>query len=75
MTKLKPCKYCKCSKAETFCSIDLWYVRCRGGKKGKHGEFVPCKKWGTYEFLGLTEEAAIQNWNNRNVPINQGEEK
>lgn len=64
--KLKPCRYCKCQKAETFKVGDLWYVRCKGSKKGKTGDVKKCTAWNTYEFLGLREEDAINNWNSRN---------
>lgn len=70
--ELVPCKFCKCKKAETFKVGDLWYVRCRGSKKRKNEETVPCKRWGTYEFLGFTEKGAIEVWNTRNALTNQG---
>ena len=63
--KMVPCKYCKCQKAETFKVGDLWYVRCRGSKKTKDGS-KQCSSWGPYEFLGLKEKDAIDNWNERN---------
>lgn len=67
-TDLHPCRYCKCKKAETFKVGDLWYVRCLGTKKTKTST-KPCASWGRYEFLGLTEKAAIDNWNDRNQRI------
>ena len=63
--KLVPCKYCKCQKAKTFKVGDLWYVRCHGIKKTKCGD-KQCTSWAPYEFLGLKEKDAIENWNSRN---------
>ena len=63
--KLVPCKYCKCDRAETFKVGDLWYVRCCGIKKSKCGD-KKCASWNPYEFLGLKEQDAIKNWNERN---------
>lgn len=85
MVELAPCKYCKCNKAETFRVGDLWYVRCRGTKKvtkkvkDQDGnitlktETKKCSSWGTYEFLGLKEQDAIDNWNIRNSRIYENE--
>jgi len=76
--ELKPCRYCKCSKAEPYRVGDLWYVRCRGSKKAtrkitdEEGNqkvetyYKKCDSWNAYEFLGLTKKAAIENWNLRN---------
>lgn len=72
--ELVPCRYCKQQKAETFRANDLWYVRCKGNKKMKRTNkdgveevyWKPCSYWGKYEFLGLNEKAAIDNWNTRN---------
>ena len=84
MVELSPCRYCKCKKAETFKVGDLWYVRCRGSKKVKRvvkekdgtektvTETKKCTAWNIYEFLGLKEIDAIENWNNRNSPNWQG---
>ncbi|MBR5584017.1 MAG: hypothetical protein IKW21_05770 [Lachnospiraceae bacterium] len=65
--ELVPCKFCHCKKAETYKVGDLWYVRCRGTKKGKDGETIHCKRWSPYEFLGFKEEGAIEAWNTRNT--------
>lgn len=79
MTELIPCRYCKCKKAETYKANDLWYVRCKGTRKVKikvdgveQTITKRCTAWHPYEFLGLKEEAAIQNWNTRNAPVNKG---
>ena len=64
--EMVPCRYCKCQKAETYSIDGLWYVRCRGAKKGKDGEIRKCSAWSPYEFLGLKEQDAINNWNDRN---------
>lgn len=83
MVDLVPCRYCKCKKAETFKVGDLWYVRCRGTKKtpkkvkDKDGnetivmETKKCTSWPTYEFLGLKEQDAANNWNSRNLGTNK----
>lgn len=73
--ELAPCRYCKCKKAEPYKVGDLWYVRCKGTKKGKNGETVRCKSWNPYEFLGFKKEGAIEAWNLRNAPTNQGVKK
>lgn len=70
--ELCPCRYCKCKAAETYKIEDLWYVRCRGSRKvfdKVSGKYIkkPCNKWLQYEFLGLTEKDAIDNWNLRNT--------
>lgn len=83
MVDLVPCRYCKCKKAETFKVGDLWYVRCRGTKKvtkktkEKDGnekivtEIKKCTAWNVYEFLGLKEKDAADNWNSRNSGNNK----
>lgn len=38
----------------------LYYVRC------------PCGKWDRYQFLGLREEYAVEEWNKFNRPIKRG---
>ena len=75
MTELEPCRYCKCRCAETYKAGDLWYVRCKGTKKGKNGSVKKCLSWHPYEFLGLTEKDAIDNWNLRNSTNWQKDEK
>lgn len=84
MVDLAPCRYCKCKRAETFKAGDLWYVRCRGtkkvtkkvkdedGNKTTITETKKCSAWNPYEFLGLTEKSAAENWNERNSNNWQG---
>lgn len=72
--ELCACRYCKCQAAETYKVGDLWYVRCKGTKKctrkNKDGVvetfYKKCDSWAPYEFLGLKEQDAIDNWNERN---------
>lgn len=75
---LVPCRYCKCKAAETYSVDGLWYVRCRGVRKvtktlRKDGvpykvtETKKCSAWSPYSFLGLKEQNAIDNWNERNT--------
>ena len=75
--ELCACRYCKCKAAETFKVEGLYYVRCKGTRKvtktlKKNGEpykvieTKKCNAWAPYEFLGITEQAAIDNWNDRN---------
>lgn len=84
--ELEPCRYCKCKAAETYKVDGLWYVRCRGvrkvtktlkkdGEPYKVTETKKCAAWSPYEFLGLTEKAAIENWNLRNSGNYQKDEE
>lgn len=70
--ELIECKYCHCKSAQTYKIDGLWYVRCKGKKKTKNGEFKPCTSWPPYEFLALKEKDAIDNWNNRNTMEGKG---
>lgn len=83
---LVPCRYCKQKAAEVFKVDGLYYVRCRGTRKvtktlKKNGEPYKatenkkCAAWSPYEFLGLTEQSAINNWNLRNSGNYQKDEE
>lgn len=58
---IQPCKKCK-AIPKVMCIEGLFYVRCTGSFRGK-----PCHKWLPYEFLGVTAQAAVYNWNYANT--------
>jgi hypothetical protein len=61
-TELCPCK--RCGRIPIIKKVsDLFYVCCPQERyKNKYDKDVKCDKWQQYEFLGLTEAAAIRNW-------------
>lgn len=76
---LVPCKRCG-SLPKIVAVGDLFYAQCDGtihkkvnAKNMPVGERDTCRtiktkcdKWGAYEFLGITKQAAIHNWNRGN---------
>jgi hypothetical protein len=60
--ELCPCK--RCGRIPIVKVInDLFYVQCPVAPYTNHkGVVVKCDKWQPYEFLGITETAAIHNW-------------
>lgn len=66
MTKIAegavPCK--KCGGHPVIEKInDLYYVQCRGKYTNQYGETRSCDRWLPYQFLGLSEKSAVENWN------------
>lgn len=49
------CRKCG-GKPHVVCVDDCYYARCD-----------KCTKWNPFEFLGLTPNAAIRNWNEGNT--------
>ena len=60
--ELCPCK--RCGRLPVIREInDLFYVQCPNAPYENHkGNTVKCDKWQPYEFLGVTQAAAIKNW-------------
>lgn len=61
------------------CSEMAMCVKCRGKNKpkivkidGLYYAQCPCNKWDRYQFLGLKDVNAIDEWNKLNRPINRG---
>ena len=54
-------KCVKCKKLPRVVKVgDLYYAQCT------------CKKWDRYQFLGLREEYALEEWNKFNRKITRG---
>ena len=57
--KVEPKKCRKCGAYPHVSMVDdCYYARCDG-----------CTKWNPYEFLGVTPNAALRNWNEGNTPF------
>lgn len=56
MDLMKQCRKCG-GEGYLAQKDDLWYARCS-----------KCTKWSPFEFLGITQLAAIRNWNEGNTP-------
>lgn len=56
--ELEKCVKCKGKNKVSIVNVDgLYYVRCG------------CGKWGQFQFLGLRERYAVEEWNLYNRPI------
>lgn len=72
--KFVPCKKCGCMPQMVIID-DLIYIQCTGRVKKKkklpNGEYeyytTRCDKWGIYEFLSTSKQAAADNWNQANT--------
>lgn len=53
-----PCKACKRKRGTFYPTVTkvmgLYYAKCSN---------LECDKYDPYEFIGVTEKAAIENWN------------